>query len=365
MLVALRERMSLRSHASGESLTDILMLGAQEFLGICCTPNVRWLQQRCSPCVAHKHSSTLSSAHYRRPVLSITLSGLALPVCPLPPARPPSAPFPRYLGASQKSRQANSGESVDENNHPTISPGIKNTSSGLLRRSPPPPSASTASVPTGRKNYAFGSPSRATKRPVQASPAAATVAAAAKAGAAGTATQDSPIDISTQLSVDASVSESAKRPRVQGNPYPPPHRQGRRRPHGGESVLAGYAGAGGEGVAGARGSEMSEGGDGIDWEEAELLVVGEGGQDVPGRGRLDWCGPCRAHVLLADMEVNCFSFMSSPRHSCLDHVVLDVVVGVGGGGGGGGGGWCCCCCRCGYSSLLLFVLLRCRAAVAE
>lgn len=43
-----------------------------------------------------------------------------------------------------------------------------------------------------------------------------------------------------------------------------------------------------------------------EWEGAEILVVGEGGDAVPGRGSLDWCGMCGAHVLRADAEVSLF-----------------------------------------------------------
>lgn len=41
----------------------------------------------------------------------------------------------------------------------------------------------------------------------------------------------------------------------------------------------------------------------LDWEDAIVLVVGAGGREVPGRGKLDWCEPCEAHVLVADVEV--------------------------------------------------------------
>lgn len=40
-----------------------------------------------------------------------------------------------------------------------------------------------------------------------------------------------------------------------------------------------------------------------DWVEAEVLVVAVGGQSVEGRGRLDWCWTCGAHVLHDDWEV--------------------------------------------------------------
>lgn len=43
-----------------------------------------------------------------------------------------------------------------------------------------------------------------------------------------------------------------------------------------------------------------------EWEGAEILVVGERGDAVPGRGSLDWCGMCGAHVLRADAEVSLF-----------------------------------------------------------
>lgn len=45
------------------------------------------------------------------------------------------------------------------------------------------------------------------------------------------------------------------------------------------------------------------GGAGEDWEDADVLVVEEGGRSVRGRGRLDWCWSCRAYVLQSDMEV--------------------------------------------------------------
>lgn len=41
-----------------------------------------------------------------------------------------------------------------------------------------------------------------------------------------------------------------------------------------------------------------------EWEGAEVLVVGAGGNAVPGRGRLEWCGVCGVHVLAADLEVS-------------------------------------------------------------
>lgn len=54
----------------------------------------------------------------------------------------------------------------------------------------------------------------------------------------------------------------------------------------------------------AEGDASSEaGGAGGDWEGADVLVVGEGGRSVRGRGRLDWCWSCRAYVLQSDMEV--------------------------------------------------------------
>lgn len=42
---------------------------------------------------------------------------------------------------------------------------------------------------------------------------------------------------------------------------------------------------------------------GDDWDQAEILVVALGGQTVEGRGSLDWCWSCGAHVLHEDMEV--------------------------------------------------------------
>lgn len=56
-------------------------------------------------------------------------------------------------------------------------------------------------------------------------------------------------------------------------------------------------------VAGVSSATVLDGGDGGGWEEAEVLVVGDGGRMVPGRGALDWCRPCAAHVLRGDMEV--------------------------------------------------------------
>lgn len=56
-------------------------------------------------------------------------------------------------------------------------------------------------------------------------------------------------------------------------------------------------------VAGASSATVLDGGDSGGWEEAEVLVVGDGGRMVPGRGALDWCRPCAAHVLRGDMEV--------------------------------------------------------------
>lgn len=44
-------------------------------------------------------------------------------------------------------------------------------------------------------------------------------------------------------------------------------------------------------------------GAGNDWEQAEVLVVAAGGQNVEGRGSLDWCWRCGVHVLHEDMEV--------------------------------------------------------------
>lgn len=51
------------------------------------------------------------------------------------------------------------------------------------------------------------------------------------------------------------------------------------------------------------GTDASSGSGAGGWEDADVLVVGAGGGIVPGRGRLDWCWLCAAHVLRADMEV--------------------------------------------------------------
>lgn len=53
----------------------------------------------------------------------------------------------------------------------------------------------------------------------------------------------------------------------------------------------------------ARQDDGAGGGARDEWEGAEIVVVGEGGCAMPGRRKLEWCGPCAAHVLFADMEV--------------------------------------------------------------
>eukprot|EP00903_Cladosiphon_okamuranus_P018116 g16671.t1 len=52
-----------------------------------------------------------------------------------------------------------------------------------------------------------------------------------------------------------------------------------------------------------------------EWEGAEILVVGQGGHDVPGRGSLDWCGVCGAHVLRTDAQEH-YSSAFHRRRAC-------------------------------------------------
>ncbi|CAM9856669.1 unnamed protein product [Scytosiphon promiscuus] len=49
------------------------------------------------------------------------------------------------------------------------------------------------------------------------------------------------------------------------------------------------------------------------WDGAEIVVVGEGGCAMPGRRKLEWCGPCGAHVLRADMEEHASSTFHRSR----------------------------------------------------
>ncbi|CAB1104012.1 unnamed protein product [Ectocarpus sp. CCAP 1310/34] len=50
-----------------------------------------------------------------------------------------------------------------------------------------------------------------------------------------------------------------------------------------------------------------------EWYGAEVLLVGEGGRTVVGRGRLEWCGPCGAHVLRSDREEHASSSFHHAR----------------------------------------------------
>ncbi|CBJ25858.1 conserved unknown protein [Ectocarpus siliculosus] len=50
-----------------------------------------------------------------------------------------------------------------------------------------------------------------------------------------------------------------------------------------------------------------------EWYGAEVLVVGEGGRTVVGRGGLEWCGPCGAHVLRSDREEHASSGFHQAR----------------------------------------------------
>ncbi|CAM9529991.1 unnamed protein product, partial [Ectocarpus sp. 12 AP-2014] len=50
-----------------------------------------------------------------------------------------------------------------------------------------------------------------------------------------------------------------------------------------------------------------------EWDGAEVLVVGEGGRTVVGRGGLEWCGPCGAHVLRSDREEHASSGFHQAR----------------------------------------------------
>lgn len=92
--------------------------------------------------------------------------------------------------------------------------------------------------------------------------------------------------------------------------------------------------AGAPGVRRASESEGGRGGDvgGGGWGEAEVLVVGDGGKVVPGRGALDWCRPCGAHVLREDMGVSehkgsDFFFLSFLRGYENDHDFIYLLIG--------------------------------------
>ena len=130
---------------------------------------------------------------------------------------------------------------------------------------------------------------------------ATTPAAAAPAAAAAAAAAASPSGAGAG-SPRATSSAGKKRPRIPENPYlrdsPPQQQQQQHHHHHHDHHQQ-------------QQQQQQEHGDAAanEWEGAEILVIGEGGYEVPGRGRLDWCGACGAHVLRADAQVGSKRFV--------------------------------------------------------
>lgn len=187
----------------------------------------------------------------------------------------------RYLEPSQTSTQAEGGSRGS---------GSGTGSRGVGNR---PPAASTpTSTPSTTPRSAissFHSPETAAVASVRTDLVAeATAATAPPATPVVAAAPPSQSGLGLDTSLPAAAA-GAKRPRVVQNPYHRHSSQQKQRREQGHHHQQQQR----NGDAAAR-----------EWEGAETLVVGEGGQAVPGRGHLDWCGVCGAHVLRTDAEVS-------------------------------------------------------------